>query len=108
MNIEAIAQQMAQKYKEDELRWILVLKRLELNGYEIISKGRDSMKAKICDRCNSFYNIGGEEDKYRITRVSQTESRYSKSVDLCPLCQRELQQWFEKFKTKENDNEENT
>lgn len=35
IKIELIAKEMARKYKEDELKWILVLKRLEKQGYSI-------------------------------------------------------------------------
>ena len=35
MEIEKIAKEMANSYKENELKWILVLKRLEKKGYKV-------------------------------------------------------------------------
>ena len=35
MEIEKIAKEMANSYKESELKWILVLKRLEKKGYKV-------------------------------------------------------------------------
>lgn len=35
MEIEKIAKEMANSYKESELKWILVLKRLEKKGYNV-------------------------------------------------------------------------
>ena len=38
MNLVTVAKQMAHKYNEEELKWVLVLKRLERNGYTLIRK----------------------------------------------------------------------
>ena len=53
------------------------------------------MKAKQCDRCKKFYSTG-EEKKYKLVKVTNTTSRYTRSVDLCPKCENELQEWFKK------------
>ena len=53
------------------------------------------MKARICDRCMTFYETGQEDgDHYKIKKVSNTSSRYEKSLDLCPKCTKELTQWM--------------
>lgn len=56
------------------------------------------MKAKICDRCKRFYEIDKAEakDSYSITKRSATASRYTHAIDLCPKCQEELKEWYEK------------
>lgn len=55
------------------------------------------MKAKCCDRCGDFFPLQqSEESEFKLKKINRTASRYEKSLDLCPECQEELQQWFEK------------
>lgn len=57
MQIYDIAKEMANKYEEKDLKWFLVLKRLECQGYMVIKKEdaivtRDSSDEKhICTCC---------------------------------------------------------
>ena len=53
------------------------------------------MQAKQCDRCGAFYSGERYNPQYRLTQISQTKSRYSKSLDLCPKCSNSLAEWFE-------------
>lgn len=52
------------------------------------------MKAKICDRCKNFYELKFE-NKMRIQILKDTKSRYVKSIDLCPECQKEIMNWLD-------------
>lgn len=54
-------------------------------------------KAKQCDRCDKFYPTKGEA-KMRLTKLSQTASRYARTIDLCPKCEAQLIEWFEEGK----------
>jgi len=54
------------------------------------------MLARKCDRCKEFYTyIPDLPDRYKIVRVSDTASRYTKSLDLCSECEAKLKIWFE-------------
>lgn len=55
------------------------------------------MRARICDRCGEYYK-NDNKDEFKLARMSQTASRYTKSVDLCPECQKSLASWFESVK----------
>ena len=59
------------------------------------------VKAKQCDRCGGFYKIDYVSD-YRIAQIQHTSSRYTKSLDLCPECAEQLQNWFEEGKKKDD------
>lgn len=53
------------------------------------------MNAKRCDKCKRFYNKPPEgANKLKLVKISETASRYTKSVDLCPDCERSLEKWF--------------
>lgn len=55
------------------------------------------MKAKCCDRCNKFYDFEEKfEKKIVLKSYSKTKSKYIFQVDLCPACQKSLEEWFEK------------
>lgn len=54
------------------------------------------VRARQCDRCKGFYQVEFEP-KYRVTKISNTASRYTKSQDLCPECAEELRKWYEEF-----------
>ena len=51
--IEMIAEQMATKYKDSKCKWLLILKRLETEGYKIV-KIHFSSK---CSRCQKIYSL---------------------------------------------------
>lgn len=55
------------------------------------------MKARLCDRCKDFYEEVHDfkGDIFRIKKVSQTASRYERSLDLCPKCTKELGEWMQ-------------
>ena len=55
------------------------------------------MRARICDRCGGYYK-NDNKDEFKLARMSQTASRYSKSIDLCPECQKSLASWSESVK----------
>ena len=54
--IEQIAKKMSQKYKDNEAKWLLDLKRLEANGYQI-SKVKYPFKEEptlhTCEKCGN-------------------------------------------------------
>lgn len=56
-------------------------------------------KAKQCDRCFKFYPTT-QVPKLRLTKLSQTASRYEQSIDLCPDCESELSAWLKEGKKK--------
>ena len=57
------------------------------------------MIAKQCDRCESFFKEETPvEDELRLYTVSNTKSKYSKRVDLCPECEKSLEEWFKVIK----------
>ena len=58
-----------------------------------INLGGKGMKANVCDRCKKLYVPKGLR-KFKLVRVSETASRYEKSVDLCPECESELGKWW--------------
>jgi methionyl-tRNA synthetase len=53
------------------------------------------MKAKQCDRCMAFY-VPDEEPKVTVRKKAETKSRYTKSLDLCKNCQKDLIAWLKK------------
>ena len=55
------------------------------------------MRARICDRCGGYYK-NDNKDELKLARMSQTASRYTKPIDLCPECQKSLASWFESVK----------
>ena len=58
------------------------------------------MRAKICDRCNGYYNPYKYTPRLKLTGISASASRYNKPLDLCKDCEQELVEWF---KAKGND-----
>ncbi len=61
------------------------------------------MQAKKCDRCGSFFANYPEFNGYlRITRASESASRYQVKQDLCKECEQSLKDWFEMKGTPEN------
>lgn len=58
------------------------------------------MRARQCDRCGQFYRTDNEP-KYKVTEISRTASKYSKSVDLCPECCESLAKWYEQMEKKD-------
>lgn len=59
------------------------------------------MKAKQCDRCGAFFSTMNENMNCRLQLLqgkSNRYSRYTKSVDLCPDCDKALLKWFEEKK----------
>lgn len=59
------------------------------------------MKAMICDLCGDFFSHPKKLPKYKLAQISETSSRYTKSMDICPKCQDDLAKWIEE-KRKEN------
>ena len=59
------------------------------------------MRARMCDRCGEYYK-NDNKDEFKLARMSQTASRYTKSIDLCPECQKSLTNWFEHFEKSQN------
>lgn len=55
MDIEKIAKEMADYYKEDELKWVLDLKRLEKRGYKVErQKAFEILLPYHCSRCKKL------------------------------------------------------
>lgn len=55
MDIEKIAKEMAEYYKDDELKWILDLKRLEKKGYKIEKKKAYEIHLPYhCSKCKKI------------------------------------------------------
>lgn len=53
--------------------------------------------AKICDRCKNFYQVTTTENRLKMRVRTSTEGRvFFRPVDLCPECQRRLEDWFDK------------
>ncbi len=52
MEIKDLAKNMAERYKEDERKWLLMLKRLEYQGYSIIPTNNVNKKERFfCSNC---------------------------------------------------------
>lgn len=61
------------------------------------------MRARMCDRCGEYYKKDNKFiDEFRLAKISQTASRYTKSIDLCPECQKSLTYWFEHYEKSQN------
>ena len=78
MNLTTIAKEMSAKYKEDELKWLLVLKRLEFNGYDIIKTftPKEQKTSFVCSNCGKEL----KPDNYGL--ISEFEGKL-----ICPNCQ---------------------
>lgn len=53
------------------------------------------MKARQCDRCMEFY-VPDKEPKVTVRKKAETKPRYTKSLDLCENCQKDLITWLKK------------
>ena len=72
MRIELVAKEMSQKYNESELKWVLVLKRLEQQGYDLTHKSLviDSpVQDKRCPRCLRKIDSNDNQEKHLINGV---------------------------------------
>lgn len=54
------------------------------------------MLATQCDRCGALYERR-KNQLFKLFRVSEKKSKYQRAVDLCPDCEKELGQWFDKM-----------
>lgn len=71
------------------------------------------MNAKMCDRCGNFYTIDSTTGfgfsctnvnrLYLAKFISNTEK--NKTMDLCSECKHDLDDWFNKFKKEEQNDE---
>ncbi len=61
------------------------------------------MKAYKCDRCKKFYTREDadaydegitSEPELRMVRTSHNTNAYYDKVDLCPECEKEMNNWF--------------
>lgn len=66
------------------------------------------MKAVCCDRCGTFFSLSDSRLKegYKLKQISESASRYEKSLDICPECQKELTDWMKKGKSKGGERKE--
>ena len=53
------------------------------------------MRAKECDRCGKFYSCYNYKPELKLVKNTPTQSNYTKQVDLCHECEKELVKWFE-------------
>ena len=63
-----------------------------------MEKKEERMKAYKCDRCRKYYEDDGREKKYYITAAPSWQEGIK---DLCPECQRELNDFMELYTPKD-------